>query len=71
MPPSRTLYGGRDVHKEAIAVADVAKDPDAEGISLGSLGSRQTAIEQGVRKLQAQAKPLLFVYDAGPCGYWL
>ena len=49
----------------------MAKDPDAEGISLGSLGSRQTAIEQGVRKLQAQAKPLLFVYDAGPCGYWL
>ena len=24
-----------------------------------------------IRKMQSKAKPLIFVYAAGPCGYWL
>jgi len=52
-------------------VAYVAKDHDAEVIYLGPIGTRQCDIDQLVRKLQAKAKHLVFVYEAGPCGYWL
>jgi transposase len=60
-----------DVHKESIAVASVAKAHDAEVICLGTIGTRQADIDQLVRKLQAKATHLVFVYEAGPCGSWL
>jgi transposase len=65
------LYVGWDVHQESMAVAYVAKAHDAEVIFLGTIGPRQADIDQLVRKLQAKAKPLVLVYEAGPCGYWL
>jgi transposase len=71
MPHSSTLYVGLDVHKDSIAVADVSKDHNAEVIYLGPIGTRQRDIDQLVRKLQSKAKRLVFVYEAGPCGYWL
>jgi transposase len=60
-----------DVHKDSIAVAYVAQDQGAEVIYLGTLGTRHTAIDKLLRKMQSQAKHLIFVYEAGPCGYWL
>jgi transposase len=71
MPQSSTLSIGLDVHQESIAVASVAKEHDAEVISLGTIGTRQADIDHLVRRLQAKAKHLIFVYEAGPCGYWL
>jgi transposase len=71
MRHSSTLYVGLDVHKDSIAVAYVAKEHDAEVIYLGSIGTRQADMDQLVRKLQAKAPHLVFVYEAGPCGYWL
>jgi transposase len=71
MPHSSTLYVGLDVHKDSIAVAYVARDHDAEIIYLGTIGTRQCDIDHLVRKLQSKAKHLVFVYEAGPCGYWL
>jgi transposase len=71
MHQSSTLYIGLDVHQEAIAVAYVAQDHGAEVTYLGTIGTRQCDIDQLVRKLQSKAKPLVFVYEAGPCGYWL
>src|SRR5713101_2979325 len=71
MHQSRTLDVGMDVHKESIAVAYVAKDHDAEVVSLGTFGTRQCDIDKLIRKLQSKAKHLVFVYEAGPCGYWL
>jgi transposase len=71
MPQSSTLSVGLDVHRESIAVAYVAKAHDAEVIYLGTIGTRQANIEQLVRKLQSKAQHLVFVYEAGPCGYWL
>ena len=71
MHHSSTLYVGLDVHKDSIAVAYVVKDHDAEVIYLGPIGTRPCDIDQLVRKLQAKAKHLVFVYEAGPCGYWL
>jgi transposase len=71
MPQSSTLYVGLDVHKESIAVAYVAQEHGAEVTSLGTIGTRQCALDHLIRKLPSKAKHLVFVYEAGPCGYWL
>jgi transposase len=71
MSHSSTLYVGLDVHKDSIAVAYVAKEHDAEVIYLGTVGTRQADIDQLIRKMQSKATHLVFVYEAGPCGYWL
>jgi transposase len=71
MSQSSTLYIGMDVHKDSIAVAYVAQEHGAEVIYLGPMGTRQADIDQLTRKLQAKAKHLVFVYEAGPCGDWL
>ena len=68
MSQSRTLSIGLDVHKEVIAVAYVAQDHGAEVTYLGTIGTRQCDIDHFIRKLQSQAKQLVFVYEAGPCG---
>jgi len=71
MPQSRTLYVGFDVHKESIAVAYIAQAPHAEVVSLGNSGTRQCDIDKLIRRLQSKSPHLVFVYEAGPCGYWL
>ena len=70
MSQSRTLFIGMDVHKDAIAVAYIAQDHGAEVASLGTMGTRQCAIDQRIRTMPSKAPHLLFVYEAGPCGSW-
>ena len=71
MAQSSTLFIGLDVHKETIAVAYVGEEREAEVVSLGTIGTRQCDIDKLIRKLQSKGKTLHFVYEAGPCGYWL
>jgi len=71
MQHSSTLFVGLDVHKEAISVAYVAEELGAEVVSVGSIGTRQSDIDKLIRKLKGKASKLVFVYEAGPCGYWL
>jgi transposase len=71
MSQSRTLFIGMDVHKDSMAVAYVAQEHGAEVASLGTIGTRQCDIDQLIRKMQAKATHLIFIYEAGPCGYWL
>ena len=68
---SKTLFVGLDVHKDAIAVAYAPEERGAEVVSLGSIGTRQCDLDPLIRKLQAKGATLVFVYEAGPCGYWL
>jgi transposase len=68
---SKTLYVGLDVHKESIAVAYAPEDRGAEVVSLGAIGTRQCDIDKLIRTLQSKSATLVFVYEAGPCGYWL
>jgi transposase len=68
---STTLYVGLDVHKESIAVAYAPDTRAADITSLGSIGTRQCDIDKLIRKLRAKFPQLVFVYEAGPCGYWL
>jgi len=67
---SKTLYVGLDVHKDSIAVAYAPDDRGAEVVSLGTIGTRQSDIDKLIRKLQAKGAARVFVYEAGPCGYW-
>ena len=71
MSQSTTLYVGLDVHKDSIAVAYVAKDHHAEVVSLGNMGTPQSDIDHLIRRLQSTSAHLIFVHEAGPCGYWL
>jgi transposase len=71
MSQSTTLFVGMDVHKETIAVAYVAQEHGAEVTYLGTIGTRQCAIDQLIRKRQSKAQHLIFLYEAGPCGSWL
>ena len=71
MTQSRTLYVGLEVHKESISVASIAKEHHAEVVYLGTIGTRQCDIDKLVRNLQSKSQHLVFVYEAGPCGYWL
>jgi transposase len=68
---SKTLYVGLDVHKDSIAVAYAPETRGAEVVSLGLIGTRQCDIDKLIRKLQSKGATLVFVYEAGPCGYWL
>jgi transposase len=71
MSQSSTLFIGMDVHQETIAVAYVAQDHGAEVTFLGPIGTRQCDIDSLIRKMLSKANHLIFVYEAGPCGYWL
>ena len=64
------LYVGLDVHKETIAVA-YCTDDGGEVLFLGQFGTRHCDIDKLIRNLRSKGNDLVFVYEAGPCGYWL
>src|SRR5438445_6569892 len=68
---SKTLFVGLDVHKDTIAVAYAPNDRGADVVSLGTIGTRQCDIDKLTRRLESKGATLVFVYEAGPCGYWL
>ena len=71
MRKTTTLFVGMDVHKDSITVAYAEEDRAAEPVELGAIGTRQCDIDKLIRKLRSKAGTLVFVYEAGPCGYWL
>lgn len=70
MDNDSTVYVGLDVHKDSIAVARVGSAPADLVVDVGIIGSQQYAIDRLVSKLNGHG-PLMFVYEAGPCGFWL
>jgi transposase len=71
MHSSNTRYIGLDVHKDTIAVAYAPGARAADVTYVGTIGARPCALDTRIRKLQSKATPLVFVDEAGPCGYWL
>jgi transposase len=71
MRQSSTLCVGMDVHKDSIGVAYVAQEYGAEVVSLGTIGTRQRAIDKRIRQLRSMRQQRVFVCEAGPCGDWL
>ncbi len=70
MKKDSTLHVGLDVHKDSIVVGYASSD-GGDPVHLGAIGTRQCDIDALVRKLQSKGARLVFVYEAGPCGYWL
>jgi transposase len=51
-------------------VASIAEAHGAEVTSLGTIGTRQCDMDHLIRKMPSKATHLVFVDEAGPCGYW-
>jgi transposase len=57
-----------DVHKESV---DIAIADGREARLFGRVGGEATAIDRAVRRIRSVHRDPLFVYEAGPCGFWL
>jgi transposase len=64
---SSKLYVGMDVHKDSIDLA-IAEER-GEVRHYARIGGDSASVVRTVRKLESLGHPLLFVYEAGPCGF--
>lgn len=68
MVQSSTAYIGMDVHKESI---DVAIADAREARHYGRIGGDAASVDRLIRKLRTLHRKPTFIYEAGPCGFWL
>lgn len=68
MVQSSTAYIGMDVHKESI---DVAIADAREARHYGRIGGDAASVDRLIRKLRSLHRKPTFIYEAGPCGFWL
>jgi hypothetical protein len=57
-----------DVHKDSI---DVAIADAAEVRHYGRIGGDAASLDRALRKLRSVHRRLLFINEAGPCGFWI
>jgi transposase len=57
-----------DVHKDSI---DLAIADATEARHYGRIGGEAASVDRAVRKLRSAHRRLVFVYEAGPCGFWI
>ena len=71
MQQPTTLSVGLDVHKDSISVAYAAGGGGESPQFVGKIGTRQCDLDKMIRRMQSKGLPLVFAYEAGPCGYVL
>lgn len=69
MKKSSTVVVGMDVHKESIDIT--LAEQGGEVRRFGQVGGDRVSLLKMVRRLQSKGRELLFVYEAGPCGFWI
>ena len=67
------LFIGLDTHKTFTEVAYIEDQRGAEATHLGRVLSNKQSIKKLVRQMESKypQATLHFVYEAGPCGYWI
>jgi len=67
------VFIGLDPAKESSEVAYTFDDRNHRPCSLGKIATSKQGIEKLVRQMQSKypKATLIFVYEAGPCGYWI
>ena len=67
------LFIGLDTHKEFNEVAYIEEHRGAQHVHLGRVSSSNMAVQKLVRQFESKypGATLHFVYEAGPCGYWI
>tara|TARA_R110002126_G_scaffold138000_1_gene282335 strand:+ start:153 stop:1307 length:1155 start_codon:yes stop_codon:yes gene_type:complete len=67
------LFIGLDTHKEFNEVAYIEEHRGAQPVHLGRVSSSKVAVQKLVRQFESKypGATLHFVYEAGPCGYWI
>lgn len=68
MEKSSTAFVGMDVHKDSI---DLAIAEEREARHYGRIGGEAASLDRAVRKLRSVHRRLVFIYEAGPCGFWI
>jgi len=73
MTKHNILFIGLDTHKTFTEVAYIEDQRGAKSIHLGKILSNKAAFKKLARQLQSKYPhaTLHFVYEAGPCGYWI
>lgn len=67
MKNDSTVFVGLDVHKDSIMVAYSVGYGEVE--VLGKIAPVVTDIDRLCKRMQSKASTVVFVYEAGPCGY--
>ena len=73
MTKHNILFIGLDTHKEFNEVAYIEDQRGAQPIHHGRIPSSKAAIKKLIRQFESKypSATLHFVYEAGPCGYWI
>lgn len=69
MANDSTVFVGLDVHKDSIVAAYSVGFGDVQ--SVGPIGVLDRDVDRLCTRLQSKASQVVFVYEAGPCGYGL
>lgn len=67
------VFIGLDTHKEFVEVAYIEDQRGASSVHHGRISSAKVAIKKLARQFESKYPnaTLHFVYEAGPCGYWI
>lgn len=67
------VFIGLDTHKEFVEVAYIEDQRGAKPVHFGRVSSTKVALTKLARRFESKypAATLHFVYEAGPCGYWV
>ena len=73
MNKNSIVFIGLDTHKEFFEVAHELEGRDEHVIHDGRISSAKASVIKMVRDFQSKypQATLHFVYEAGPCGYWI